>query len=87
MIATEPDGSLFDGFNEAAGSGKPKYGQLAICYHANAATARLRAPAAAFRHERLARHVRAARSPLLRPRIPPDQRGHHRRGRSVRPGH
>ena len=43
MIATEPDRSLVDGFDEAAGTGKPKYGQLAICYHQDAATARQRA--------------------------------------------
>jgi G6PDH family F420-dependent oxidoreductase len=40
MIATEPDSSLVERFDEAAGTGKPKYGQLAICYHPHAATAR-----------------------------------------------
>jgi G6PDH family F420-dependent oxidoreductase len=42
MIATEPDGSLVDGFNQAGGTG-PKYGQLAICYDTDAAAARDRA--------------------------------------------
>jgi G6PDH family F420-dependent oxidoreductase len=42
MIATEPDGSLVDGFDQAGGMG-PKYGQLAICYDTDAAAARDRA--------------------------------------------
>jgi G6PDH family F420-dependent oxidoreductase len=43
MIATEPDGSLVEGFKQAGGSGKPKYGQLAICYDTDEAAARARA--------------------------------------------
>src|SRR5260221_3811609 len=42
MIATEPDGSLVDGFSQAGGTG-PKYGHLAICYDTDAAAARDRA--------------------------------------------
>lgn len=43
MIATEPDGSLVDGFNQAGGTSKPKYGQLAVCYDTDEAAARDRA--------------------------------------------
>ena len=31
MITVEPDAGLIRGFNEAGGSAKPKYGQLALC--------------------------------------------------------
>lgn len=43
MIATEPDRSLTDGFSQAGGSGKPRYGQLAICYDTDREAARERA--------------------------------------------
>lgn len=43
MIATEPDQSLTDGFSQAGGSGKPRYGQLAICYDTDRDAARERA--------------------------------------------
>jgi G6PDH family F420-dependent oxidoreductase len=43
MIATEPDGALVDGFNQAGGAGKPRYGQLPVCYDADVAQARARA--------------------------------------------
>lgn len=43
MIATEPDGSLVDGFNRAGGSGRPKYGQLPVCYDEDESAARARA--------------------------------------------
>jgi G6PDH family F420-dependent oxidoreductase len=43
MIATEPDGSLVAGFNQAGGSAKPKYGQLPVCYGADEGAARKRA--------------------------------------------
>jgi G6PDH family F420-dependent oxidoreductase len=43
LIATEPDASLVDGFDQAGGSGKPKYGQIALCYDADEAAARARA--------------------------------------------
>jgi G6PDH family F420-dependent oxidoreductase len=43
MIATEPDGSLVSGFEESGGTGKPKYGQMAICYDPDETTARDRA--------------------------------------------
>jgi G6PDH family F420-dependent oxidoreductase len=43
MIATEPDGSLVAGFDQAGGSGKLKYGQLAICYDTDPAAAQDRA--------------------------------------------
>ena len=32
MVATEPDASLVEGFQAAGGSGRPRYGQVAICY-------------------------------------------------------
>lgn len=43
MIATEPDGSLVDGFNRAGGADRPKYGQLPVCYDRDEAAARARA--------------------------------------------
>lgn len=43
MIATEPDGALIGAFNQAGGSGRPKYGQLPVCYDGDEATARARA--------------------------------------------
>jgi hypothetical protein len=43
LIATEPDASLVQDFNQAGGTGKPKYGQLAICYDPDAQAARARA--------------------------------------------
>jgi G6PDH family F420-dependent oxidoreductase len=43
LIATEPDGSLVDGFNQAGGSAKPKYGQLPVCYDTDESAARARA--------------------------------------------
>ncbi len=43
MIATEPDGALVDGFDQAGGSAKPKYGQLPVCYDADGKAARARA--------------------------------------------
>lgn len=32
LISVEPDGALFGQYDELAGSGKPKYGQLPVCY-------------------------------------------------------
>ncbi|OLB79401.1 MAG: LLM class F420-dependent oxidoreductase [Actinobacteria bacterium 13_2_20CM_2_71_6] len=32
MIATEPDAELIAAFDEAGGDGRPRYGQVAICY-------------------------------------------------------
>jgi G6PDH family F420-dependent oxidoreductase len=32
MIATEPKSSLVEAFDNAGGDGRPKYGQLAVCY-------------------------------------------------------
>jgi G6PDH family F420-dependent oxidoreductase len=43
MIATEPDGSLVGRFNRAGGSGRPKYGQLPVCYDGDEGAARKRA--------------------------------------------
>jgi G6PDH family F420-dependent oxidoreductase len=43
MIATEPERSLTEGFSQAGGSGKPRYGQLAICYDTDERAARARA--------------------------------------------
>jgi G6PDH family F420-dependent oxidoreductase len=43
MIATEPEKSLTDGFTEAGGSGKPRYGQIPLCYDADEDMARERA--------------------------------------------
>lgn len=43
MIATEPAASLVQGFEQAGGTAKPKYGQLAICYDQDRASARHRA--------------------------------------------
>lgn len=40
MIATEPDRSLTEGFGQVGGSGKPRYGQLAICYDTDREAAR-----------------------------------------------
>jgi G6PDH family F420-dependent oxidoreductase len=43
LIATEPDASLVGDFNQAGGEGKPKYGQLPICYDPDEKAARARA--------------------------------------------
>lgn len=43
MIATEPDSALTAEFGRAGGSGKPRYGQLAICYDTDEKAARARA--------------------------------------------
>ena len=43
MITVEPDAGLVRGFDEAAGAGKPKYGQLAMCYDRDEQAARKRA--------------------------------------------
>jgi G6PDH family F420-dependent oxidoreductase len=43
MIATEPDKSLTDGFTQAGGSGKPRYGQIPVCYDSDEGAARERA--------------------------------------------
>jgi G6PDH family F420-dependent oxidoreductase len=43
MITVEPDADLVQAFDEAGGAGKPKYGQLAICYDKDENTARARA--------------------------------------------
>lgn len=43
MIATEPDGSLVSGFEQAAGADRPRYGQLAVCYGQDDAACRARA--------------------------------------------
>jgi G6PDH family F420-dependent oxidoreductase len=89
MITTEPDGSLVSGFEESGGTGKPKYGQMAICYDPDETTARDRArPAVAVaRQRRVERHVRATRSPGVRGRLQPDQRGRGYRARTVQARH
>ncbi|MGH3404570.1 MAG: TIGR03557 family F420-dependent LLM class oxidoreductase [Streptosporangiaceae bacterium] len=43
MIATEPDRSLTDSFAQAGGAGKPRYGQIAVCYDPDLDAARARA--------------------------------------------
>jgi G6PDH family F420-dependent oxidoreductase len=43
MITVEPQAELVRGFNEAGGSAKPKYGQLAMCYDRDEKAARARA--------------------------------------------
>jgi G6PDH family F420-dependent oxidoreductase len=43
MIAVEPDGALVQAFDQAGGAGKPKYGQLALCYDRDEKAARARA--------------------------------------------
>lgn len=43
MIATEPEKSLTDGFTRTGGSGKPRYGQLPVCYDSDEGAARERA--------------------------------------------
>jgi G6PDH family F420-dependent oxidoreductase len=43
MITVQPDAGLVRGFNEAGGEGKPKYGQLAMCYDQDEKVARARA--------------------------------------------
>jgi G6PDH family F420-dependent oxidoreductase len=43
MIATEPRPELVNGFDVAGGAGKPRYGQLAVCYDSDLAAARSRA--------------------------------------------
>jgi G6PDH family F420-dependent oxidoreductase len=40
MVATQPDAELTSGFDEAAGAGKPKYGQLALSVDDDEARAR-----------------------------------------------
>lgn len=43
MITVAPDADLVRDFDQAAGPGKPKYGQLAVCYDRDEKTARTRA--------------------------------------------
>ncbi len=43
MIATEPDPALVSLFDEAGGDGKPRYGQLAVCFDTDLDAARTRA--------------------------------------------
>jgi G6PDH family F420-dependent oxidoreductase len=43
LIAVEPDGGLVSEFDVAAGPGKPKYGQLPVCYDRDEKAARARA--------------------------------------------
>ena len=43
MIAVEPDASLGELFDQAGGTGRPRYGQLAVCYDRDEAVARERA--------------------------------------------
>jgi len=43
MIATDPDPALGPLFDEAGGSGKPRFGQLAVCFDDDVDTARTRA--------------------------------------------
>lgn len=43
MIATEPDGALVDAFDRAGGPGRPKYGQVPLCYDRDEGAARARA--------------------------------------------
>ena len=43
MISVEPSASLVQEFDERGGAGKPKYGQLAVCYGPDEAAARQRA--------------------------------------------
>lgn len=65
---------LFDlpeGFSQAGGSGKPRYGQLAICYDTSrGGRPRARPPVVAMGGHRLARHVRTARTRGLSTRPP-----------------
>lgn len=43
LIAVQPDGGLVTEFDAAAGAGKPKYGQLPVCYDRDEKAARARA--------------------------------------------
>jgi G6PDH family F420-dependent oxidoreductase len=43
MIATEPERTLTDGFSQAGGAGKPRYGQIPLCYDLDEGAARKRA--------------------------------------------
>jgi G6PDH family F420-dependent oxidoreductase len=43
LIAVQPDGGLIAEFDAAAGAGKPKYGQLPVCYDRDEQAARARA--------------------------------------------
>ncbi|HEY3955237.1 MAG TPA: TIGR03557 family F420-dependent LLM class oxidoreductase [Streptosporangiaceae bacterium] len=43
MISTEPEASLIERFEQAGGSGKPKYGQVPLCYDRDENAARARA--------------------------------------------
>jgi G6PDH family F420-dependent oxidoreductase len=43
MITVAPDADLVQEFDQEAGPGKPKYGQLAMCYDRDEKTARKRA--------------------------------------------
>lgn len=43
MITVEPDAGLVEGFSQAGGADKPKYGQLAVCYGQDEKAARARA--------------------------------------------
>ena len=43
IVATEPDGDLVAAFSKAAGDGKPRYGQMPLCYDTDEAQARANA--------------------------------------------
>lgn len=43
MIAVEPDAAIGDAFDAAGGTGKPRYGQIPICYEPDPQAARARA--------------------------------------------
>jgi G6PDH family F420-dependent oxidoreductase len=40
LVSTAPDGDLVDRFEGAGGRGKPRYGQLTVCYHPDERVAR-----------------------------------------------
>src|SRR5437763_15101349 len=40
LIAVEPDAGVVSAFDAAGGSGKPRYGQILVCYGRDAAEAR-----------------------------------------------
>lgn len=43
MIATEPEGELVQAYERAGGAGRPKYGQVPLCWDPDESTARARA--------------------------------------------
>ena len=72
MIATEPERTLTDGFSQAGGAGKPRYGQIPVCYDPDEGAAQAGPAAVAVGHAGLARHVGAP--PSHAPSTPPRRR-------------